>query len=114
MMTANRESDIKGATPEGEFLIAIGPPEVPIGTMEQHALFDRAKGLVARSEKEVQEDWARVVKQAGDLVASARAAVDGYELDEISFELGFTGSGQIAFVASAEISTSISVTFKKK
>lgn len=112
-MSASRGSDSKSAA-TGEFLIAVGQPEVPWGTSEQHSLRDMAKDVVTRTEQEVQEDWTRVVKQAARLVSSARAAVEGYELDEVTFELGFTGSGQIAFVASAEIATSISVTFKKK
>src|SRR5262249_41250418 len=55
-----------------------------------------------------------VVHQASSLVSAARTAVDGYDLDEVTFELGFTSSGHIAFVASAEIATSISGTFKRK
>jgi|SRR6185437_15666296 hypothetical protein len=112
-MSASPESDIKDVG-KGDFLIAVGRPEGPIGTVDRHSLRDRAKDVVTRTEQEVQKDWTRVVGQAAKLVSSARAAVDDYELDEVTFELGFTVTGEIAFVASAEIATTIMVTFKKK
>lgn len=111
-MSANRGSGNKHDADE-EFLIAIGQPERPWGTVEEHSLSSAGKEVVKRTAKEVQSDWSRVISQASKLVSAARTAVDGYELDEVTFELGFTGSGRIAFVASAEIATSISVTFKK-
>jgi hypothetical protein len=112
-MSASRGSADKHAADE-EFLIAVGRPERPWGTVEEHSLNSGAKDLVKRTSKEVQADWNRVITQASQLVSAARTAVDGYELDEVTFELGFTGTGRIAFVASAEIATSISVTFKKR
>jgi hypothetical protein len=111
-MNASRASADKHASDE-EFLIAIGQPARPWGTIEEHSLNSGAKDVVTRTAKEIQADWTRVVNQASKLVSAARTAVDGYDLDEVTFELGFTGSGRIAFVASAEIATSISVTFKR-
>ena len=111
-MNASRGSADKHANDE-EFLIAIGHGDGPLGTVEEHSLKGGAKDVVTRTAKEVQADWTRVVNQASKLVSAARTAVDGYELDEVTFELGFTGAGRIAFVASAEVATSISVTFKR-
>lgn len=111
-MSASRGSADNHATDQ-EFLIAIGHADIPPGTLEEHSLKGGAKDVVAKTAKEVQADWIRVVSQASKLVSAARTAVDGYELDEVTFELGFTGAGRIAFVASAEVATSISVTFKR-
>lgn len=112
-MNESREStELRRATSD-EFLIAVGRVERPLGTIEDHSFKSGSKDIVIRAAKEVQEDWTRVVSQASKLVSSARAAVDGYELEEVTFELGFTGAGRIAFVASAEVATSISVTFRR-
>ena len=112
-MNENRESAESRRATSDEFMIVVGRAERPLGTIEEHSLKGGAKDIVTRTAKEVQADWTRVVSQASKLVSSARAAVDGYELEEVTFELGFTGSGRIAFVASAEVATSISVTFKR-
>jgi hypothetical protein len=111
-MSASRGSADKHATDE-VFLIAIGHADGPLGTVEEHSLKSGARDVVTRTANEVQADWTRVVNQASKLVSSARAAVDGYELDEVTFDLGFTGAGRIAFVASAEVAMSISVTFRR-
>ena len=96
------------------FLIAVGYAESPLGTVDEHSLKDGARDAVTRAAREVQEDWEKVVKQASKLVSTARAAVDGYELHEVTFELGFTCEGRIAFVASAEVATSICMTFRRQ
>jgi hypothetical protein len=112
-MNESRGSTDRPHTRDDTFLIAIDPVDGPWGTVEEHSLKGGAKDVVTRTAKEVQADWARVVSQSSKLVSSARSAVDGYELEEVTFELGFTGSGRIAFVASAEVATSISVTFRR-
>jgi hypothetical protein len=40
--------------------------------------------------------------------------VQGYELSEIKFELGFSAEGQLVFVAKAGITTTISATWTPK
>lgn len=106
--STDREDEMDDA-----FLIAIGRADAPWGTVEEHSLRSGTKDVVTRTAIEIQTDWTRVVNQASKLVSSARTAVNGYELEEVTFELGFTGAGRIAFVASAEVATSISVTFRR-
>jgi hypothetical protein len=42
------------------------------------------------------------------------AAAKGYELDEITFQLGFSAEGRIVFVAKAGVTTTISAKFTRK
>lgn len=42
------------------------------------------------------------------------AVTKDYDLDEITFELGFSGEGKIVFVAKAGVTTSISAKFKRR
>lgn len=115
-MTVSRESAEAADTAPAadEFLIAVGDADGPLGTVEEHSLTGWAKGVVTRTAEEVHEDWVRVVGQTSRLVSAARAAVDGYDLDEVTFKLGFTAAGHIAFVSSAEVASSIKVTFRRR
>lgn len=85
-------------------------PELPL----QGAFEDRLRGLFGVNKDEVRTDWRKVVGQIRSLLDGVSAATKNYELDEITFELGFSGEGKIVFVANASVTTSISATFKRR
>lgn len=84
-----------------------------VGQSAEHAFGDGIRNLLGRHKEQVRDDWDKVLGQMQYLLASAATVVAGYELDEVTFELGFSAQGKIVFVASGEVSTTISATFRK-
>ena len=85
-----------------------------VGGIVQRSLSEWAGALFGRSKKEVKEDWQKVVTQMRFLLDEVSAATKDYELNELTFELGFSAEGQIVFVAKAGVTTTISATFTRK
>lgn len=75
---------------------------------------DPIRGLFGVNKGEIRADWQKVVGQIRSLLEGVSAATKQYELDEITFELGFSGEGKIVFVANAGVTASVSATFKRR
>src|ERR1041385_966371 len=67
----------------------------PVGGIVQHSLSEWAGNLFGRSKKEVKEDWEKVVTQMRFLLEEVSAATKEYELNELTFQLGFSAEGQL-------------------
>jgi hypothetical protein len=91
-----------------------GAPDLPPGVAEQHGLKDFAENLFGKSREVVKANWEQVIQQMRYLLAEVDSAAHNYEMSEITFELGFSADGVIVFVAHAGITSTISVTFKRK
>lgn len=87
---------------------------LPVGGIEQHSLGEWAGNLFGRTKNEVRADWERVVSQIHFLLDEVSATTKDYELDEITFQLGFSAEGRIVFVAKAGVTTTISAKFTHK
>lgn len=86
----------------------------PVGGIVQHSLSEWAGALFGRTKKEVKEDWQKVVAQMRFLLEEVSAATKEYELNELTFQLGFSAEGKIVFVAKAGVTTTISAKFTRK
>jgi hypothetical protein len=110
-----------GARTEGEpawirdpdIIVFAGERELPIGAVEQHDIGDVLGDLFGRKKEAVKQDWEQVLGQIRFLLDRVSAAVGDYDMDEITFQLGFSAEGQVVFVAKAGVQTTISATFRK-
>jgi hypothetical protein len=108
----NRETGAEWLTDPDVIVFASERP-LPVGSSEEHSVSDLARGLLGRRQEEVRADWDKVLNQLRFLLDGASGVVKGYELDEVSFELGFSAQGKVVFVASGEVSTTITATFRR-
>jgi hypothetical protein len=96
-----------------DMIVFAGERELPVGTVERHGLSDVVGELFGRRKEDVRDDWEQVLDQIQFLLARVSAAVGDYDMDEITFQLGFSAEGQVVFVAKAGVQTTISATFRK-
>jgi hypothetical protein len=82
--------------------------------MERHSLVEWASSVFGRAKKEVRQDWEKALSQMHFLLEGVSAATKDYELAELTFNLGFSGEGRIAFITKAGLTTSISAKFTRK
>ena len=97
-----------------DLIVFAGEKELPVGGIEQHSLTDWAGSLFRRTKVEVKADWEKVLGQMRYLLDQVSAVTKDYELEEVTFELGFSAEGVIVFVAKAGVTTTISAKFKRK
>lgn len=93
--------------PEYVYFITESHPEP--GQYTEHAALPK----FSRKLEEVQRDWTLVIAQASSLVSEHTPQVKGYELEEVEFSLGFSATGQLAFIAAAGTQASIRILFKR-
>jgi hypothetical protein len=79
----------------------------------EHGAFDPLRKLFAREIEDVKADFARVSEQLGALVSALPSNVSGFEIGELSVELGFSASGKLVFIAEAGVDATVSVTFRR-
>jgi len=91
-----------------------GESELRVGAIEQHGLEEWWGNLFGRKKEDVRKDWEKAVGQINYLLEGVAAVTKDYELDEVTFELGFSAEGQLVFVAKAGITTTVSAKFKRK
>jgi hypothetical protein len=80
----------------------------------EHGAFDPLRKLFAREIEDVRADFARVSEQLGTLVSALPSSVSGFEVDELSIELGFSASGKLVFIAEAGVEATVSVIFRRR
>ena len=81
------------------------------GEVELHALSDR---LFGRKIEEVKSEWKILSSQLQEMINGFTLnKPNGFSVDEITIELGFSAEGKLAFIAEAGIEASISVSFKR-
>lgn len=97
-----------------EVVVFAGEVELPVGAAEQQGIGEWVRDMFGRSKEEVRKDWEKVVSQMRFLIETVEASAKDYQLDEVSFQLGFSAEGQIVFVAKAGVTTTISATFRRK
>lgn len=73
-----------------------------------------AGSVFGRAKEEVRKDWEKVLSQMHFLLQGASEAAKGYELTELTFNLGFSGEGSLGFIAKAGATAGISVKFTRK
>lgn len=83
------------------------------GAFEEHALGETLGNLFHRSKRDVQQDLSQTFDQMKFLLASLTPSAHGYEASEVTFELAFSASGKVAFIAAAGLTSSISITFTR-
>jgi hypothetical protein len=112
--SGDRTGDEAAWIRDPDILVFAGERELPVGTVEQHDIGDVLGDLFGRRKEVVKQDWEQVLGQIQFLLDRVTAAVGDYDLEEITFELGFSAEGQIVFVAKAGVQTTISTTFRMK
>jgi hypothetical protein len=95
-------------------LFVTGEEALTLGAYEHHGPSEVIGRLFGRSKEEVREDWERTLGQIHYLLEKISPGAHGFELDEITFELGFSAQGKVAFIAEAGMSSSISARFSRK
>jgi hypothetical protein len=72
---------------------------------------------LSRPLKELEREWSLVTRQVAALLTQTSQAVDvdGFRLDEVSFQIGINAKGQIGLVVSGEFGgeASMTLTFKR-
>lgn len=91
-----------------------GDEELPVGAIRQHGLSDLAGSIFGKKKEDVEAEWKKVVSQISSLISIEVPLVKNFDLEEITFELGFSAEGHIVFVAKAGIKTTISAKFKRR
>jgi hypothetical protein len=84
------------------------------GAVEQHGLGDTAGRLFGQAKDHVKADWTKTVDQMRFLLDGLTPSSVGYRVSEVTFELAFTATGGVAFIAGAGLTSSVSVTFQHK
>jgi hypothetical protein len=84
------------------------------GDVKLHSLKSLGENLFGRKKEQVVADWERIVDQMQSLIDKAALTAKDFDLQEVTFELGFSAEGQIVFVAKAGIQTTIKATFKRR
>jgi hypothetical protein len=81
--------------------------------LTQHS---RAGDAVTRQFGELRAEWDAMIDKIAGLADSAdkRGPSGGLRLSELVVELGFTATGKLAFIAEAEASASITLTFARQ
>ena len=97
-----------------EYVLFAGDDLLPAGAAEEHGLGDAFGTTFARTKDAVRQDWERRLGQIRSLLTDMPLDAGKYTLDEVTFELGFSAEGQIVFVARAGITTTISLTFRRR
>jgi hypothetical protein len=97
-----------------DVVVFAGEVELPVGAAEQQGIGDWVRDKFGRSKEEVRQDWEKVMSQMRYLVETVEAPAKDYQLDEVTFQLGFSAEGQVVFVAKAGVTTTISATFRRK
>jgi len=90
------------------YFISEAPPQA--GTTQEHFL----GGLFGRPKEAVQQDWRDVIGKASEIISAKVNLPDDFTLDEIDFQLGFSAQGQLAFIAQAGVTASVTIMFKRK
>jgi hypothetical protein len=97
-----------------DVMVFVTERELPIGGIQQHSLGAWVGNLFGRTKEEVRADWEKVLDQMRFLLDKVSTTTKDYELDELTFQLGFSAEGKIVFVAKAGVTTTISAKFKRK
>jgi hypothetical protein len=94
------------------YVYFISPAKPLPGEAAPHAFLDT---LYPRRKEEVQQNWKVMINHVVDLVSqNVDSAPKGYLMDEIDVSLGFSATGQLAFIAQAGLESSIKVVFKRQ
>ena len=115
----NRATTEKQPTNRPEWLddpdlfVFAGEEEIPVGATRQHGLIDHVGNLFSRSKEDVQANWEKVESQIRFLLERVKRTTNQFELEEVSFELGFSAEGQIVFVAKGGVKTTVRATFRR-
>ena len=96
-----------------EVFVFGGRPEPVPGSSEDHAMSDWYRNLIPRKKEEVKADWNRIVRQIQELLQDVALPPSDFQLDEVTFELGFNAQGKIVFIAEGGIEATLSMNFKR-
>jgi hypothetical protein len=111
---AKKTTQPPGWLADPDVIVFAADREIPVGGAVQHSLSDWAGGLFGRTKQDVRQDWDKVVNQMQFLLEGVAAATKEYQLNELTFQLGFSAEGQVVFVAKAGVTTSITAKFVRK
>jgi hypothetical protein len=95
-------------------LFVTGEEALAVGAIRPHGPAEAIGRLFGRSKEDVRADWERTLDQIQFLLEKVTPGAHGFELETITFELGFSAQGKVAFIAEAGITSSISATFTRK
>lgn len=71
-------------------------------------------GLFGIAREAVKADFERVMTQLQFVLDGMSQVTKNYDLDEITFELGFTAQGKVVFIAEASVAATVTATFKRR
>lgn len=109
-MDENDQPRRSDAGPYFLFVGAAGPALQP-GEEVPHG---RVRDYFSRSKQAVQQEWRSVIGDLQDVLADVAELREGFTLEEIEVQLGFTAEGQLAFVTKAGVEATITMTFKRE
>lgn len=96
-----------------DVMVFSGEQALPLGSVEKHRLHGAIGELFGKPKAQVEADWNKVIEQMNSLLSSVALPAKDYRLEQVTFELGFSATGQVVFIAQAGVTASISVTFKR-
>jgi hypothetical protein len=97
-----------------EIMLFAGEETLPVGAIRQDSLSQIAGSLFGKKTEDVEAEWQKAIGQISTLINAKLPKIEDFDLDEITFELGFSAEGHLVFVAKAGIKTTISAKFKRK
>ncbi|MET4481615.1 hypothetical protein [Bradyrhizobium sp. F1.13.3] len=97
-----------------QVMLFAGEEALPVGAIRQDSLAQIAGSLFGKKTEDVGAEWQKVISQLSILINTKMPSIKEFDLDEITFQLGFSAEGHVVFIAKAGIKTTISVKFKRK
>ncbi|MGH3758213.1 Pepco domain-containing protein [Actinophytocola sp.] len=79
----------------------------------QAADFGAVRDFFTRKREEVNQDWQRMADQLTEMVSGLTIAAGNLSVQEVEFQLGFSASGKLGFIAEAGVTGSVTVRFAR-
>jgi len=97
-----------------ELILFSGDGDLPVGAIRQDSLSEVAGRIFGKRRGDVEAEWQKIIAQISALINTKMPAIENFDLDEVTFQLGFSAEGHIVFVAKAGVKATISAKFKRK
>lgn len=79
----------------------------------QQADYGAVRDYFSKKREEVTQDWHRMADQLTEMVTGLTIAAGNLSVQEVEFQLGFSASGKLGFIAEAGVTGSVTVTFTR-
>ena len=105
---------LKAQFSDPDIVVFAGETELAPGAIEKQSFGENISALLGRSKLDVQADWDKAIAQMKFLLEKVSASTKDFDLNEVTFQLGFSAEGRVVFVAKGGVTTTICAKFVRK